>query len=89
MSPAPFNLKDKKTVLVTRCGMNAPVLAEALTDAGAILSIVHPESATPPPASAAVPWFRDAEGLQPAVSSAMAGMAGIDILVNDLGCGFC
>ena len=88
MSPAPFNLKGKKTVLVTRCGINAPVLAAALTDAGAILSIVHPESATPPPASASVPWFRDAAGLQPAVSSAMAGMAGIDILVNDLAADF-
>lgn len=84
MSPAPFNLKDKKTVLVTRCGINAPALAAALTDAGAILSIVHPESATPPPSSAAVPWFRDAGGLHNAVSSAMGGLGGIDILVNDL-----
>ena len=49
MSPAPFDLKDKKTVLVTRCGINAPVLAKALTDAGAILSIVHPEGITPAP----------------------------------------
>ncbi len=88
MSPAPFDLKDKKAVLVTRCGINAPVLAAALTDAGATLSIVHPESATPPPADASVPWFRDASGLQPAVSSAMAGMAGIDILVNDLSADF-
>ena len=88
MSPAPFNLKGKKTVMVTRCGINATALAAALTDAGAILSIVHPESATPPPASASVPWFRDAAGLQPAVSSAMAGMAGIDILVNDLAADF-
>ena len=88
MSPAPFNLKDKKTVLVTRCGINAPVLAAALTDAGATLTVVHPESATPPPAAASVPWFRDAAGLQPAVSSAMAGMAGIDILVNDLSADF-
>ena len=88
MSPAPFDLKDKKTVLVTRCGINAPALAAALTDAGAILSIVHPEGITPPHASASVPWFRDAAGLQPAVSSAMAGMAGIDILVNDLAADF-
>ena len=55
MSPAPFNLKDKKTVLVTRCGINASVLADALTEAGAILTVVHPEGITPPPASVVHP----------------------------------
>lgn len=84
MSPAPFNLMDKKAVLVTRCGVNAPALAAALTNAGAALSIVHPESANPPPSSAAVPWSRDASGLRTAVSGAIAGLGGIDILVNDL-----
>ena len=40
MSPAPFNLKGRNAVLVTRGGINAPALASALTDAGATLATV-------------------------------------------------
>ncbi len=84
MSPAPFNLQDKSAVLATRCGVNSPALANALIDAGATLAVVHPETATPPPAPHAVSWPGAAEGLDSAVTAAISDLGGIDILVNDL-----
>ena len=63
MSPAPFNLKGRNAVLVTRGGINAPALAGALTDAGASLAVVHPESTTPPQAPKAVSWTGGTDGL--------------------------
>ena len=50
MSPAPFNLKGRNAVLVTRGGINAPALAAALTDAGASLAVsTRVDPPTPPP----------------------------------------
>ena len=88
MSPAPFDLKGRNAVLVTRDGINAPALASALTDAGATLAVVHPESATPPQTPNTVPWPGGTDGLDAAVSSAISGLGGIDILVNDLAADF-
>ena len=88
MSPAPFNLQGRNAVLVTRGGINAPALAAALTDAGATLAVVHPESTTPPPAPKAVSWPSDTDGLESAVSNAISELGGIDILVNDLAADF-
>ena len=88
MSPAPFNLKGRNAVLVTRGGINAPALASALTGAGATLAVVHPESATPPQTPNTVPWPGGTDGLDAAVSSAISGLGGIDILVNDLAADF-
>ena len=67
MSPAPFNLKGRNAVLVTRDGINAPALANALTDAGASLAVVHPEMSTPPPAPKTVSWPGGTDGLEAAV----------------------
>ena len=75
MSPAPFNLKGRNAVLVTRGGINAPALASALTDAGATLAVVHPESATPPQALKTVPWPGSTDGLETAVLSAIPSSA--------------
>ena len=74
MSPAPFNLKGRNAVLVTRGGINAPALAGALTNAGATLATVS--------------WPGGTDGLESAITSAISDLGGIDILVNDLAADF-
>ena len=64
MSPAPFNLKGRNAVLVTRGGINAPALAAALMDAGATLAVVHPESTSLPQAPKIVSWSGGTDGLE-------------------------
>ena len=74
MSPAPFNLKGRNAILVTRGGINAPALAGALTNAGATLATIS--------------WPGGTDDLEAAVSNAISDLGGIDILVNDLASDF-
>ena len=90
MSPAPFNLKGRNAVLVTRGGINAPALASALTDGrrrnprSGPPRVDHP---TPGPENGVLARRHGWPPNQP-FPVPFHDLGGIDILVNDLAADF-